>query len=242
MMARTTRRRRFLCTLLLLSFGAVFAMVGGLWFTFQHRPPWYQPVTPDEATLQAARRESAAVADSTSRSMVEGEMFEVALSDAAVNRWLAALPSLWPDVGRRMPAGLRDPAVSFDEGEMRIGGFYEDRGWRVIANAAIVPELTDAGATITLRLAAARGGSLPLPRNFLERAVRQLRRRADEAVTAPDGDDEFWSAMREIRTVDDLFRGVSFKNRFVWPNGERAYRIDAINARDGVLRLRIDPL
>lgn len=222
---------------------AVFALCVTIWLVFQHKPAWYEPAVPDELTLQAARTGSAAFADDTSDAMVRGQPFEVVLLEKSVNQWLAALPVLWPEVRDHFPPGLEAPAVSFADGEIRVGGLYSHGPWKVIANVGIVPELIDHGESIRLRAVEARGGSLPLPRRLLERLVNRIRTnsRGDQRAT---GGEQTAGALilREVRTVDDLFCGIRIRNDFVWPNGERRYRIASITITRGELRLGLDPL
>ena len=70
---------------------------------------------------------------------------------------------------------------------------------------------------------------------LLEPVLRDVRQgRADR--------DALGSLLREVESVEDLFDGVGIRNRFVWPNGERRFRIDSVIVDDGVLRLRLEPL
>jgi hypothetical protein len=53
---------------------------------------------------------------------------------------------------------------------------------------------------------------------------------------------EWEDLFRTPRSVDDWFSGVQLRNRFVWPNGRRPFRIGALAVTDGELRARLDPL
>jgi hypothetical protein len=50
------------------------------------------------------------------------------------------------------------------------------------------------------------------------------------------------SSIREVRSVEQLYRGIRIRNRFVWPNGKRLFRIDQITIDADELRLRIEPI
>ena len=50
------------------------------------------------------------------------------------------------------------------------------------------------------------------------------------------------AAAKSVRSVDQLFAGVNTRNRFVWPNGKRPFRISSIRAIGGELRIRLQPL
>lgn len=222
---------------------AVLFATAALWLTFQHKPGWYRPVAPSAATTRRAQADSAAVFDFISDQMAAGRPFEVTLSAASVTGWLAALPVLWPEIQAEVPPELSDFGVGFEGGAVRLGAHVERNGWKVIANVGVVPEVSTEGGEIRLRLLDVRGGSLPLPRRAVERMLGGGdwvgEASIDDAASAKS---PWQAALRDVRTVDDAYRGVSLRNRFVWPNGRRPYRIASVAAADGVLRLRIEPL
>jgi len=215
---------------------SVMLVIGVIWLTFQHRPGWYRPAAADEPTIQRAQTESAALADETSRQIVERRDFEIRLTDRMINDWLAAMPVLWPEAREWMPPGVRDPAVGFDNGEMRVGVFVEREGWRVIANASVAAEVSPDKSTINVMLRSVRGGSLPMPQGVVEslweRVVSGVRRgRIDGLhIAAPEG------------SANDSAHELAIRNRFVWPNGERPFRITRFDAQNGVLTIGMEPL
>ena len=226
--------------------GAILAPVTfvGLWLAFQHKPAWYQPVRLDEPGYQHARRDAVATADSISDQLVQGKEFDLILTDRSVNEWLAALPSIWPEAKETLPRELRDPAVRFAEDRIRFAAHFDKNGWQSIVGIDLLVRVSENGTSVTIGLAGARCGSLPLPRAVIDRLLGPLIenvQRGGENHDA-DGSSPWDAAVRSIRSVDQLFDGVTTRNRFVWPNGERPFRIDSIRLTNGELRIRLQPL
>jgi len=235
---RVARRAAFL--------GAVLAPVTfvSLWLAFQHKPAWYQPVRLDEQGYHLARRDAVATADSISDQLVQGKEFELVLTDRSVNEWLAALPRIWPEAKLALPNELRDPAVRFAEERIRFAAHFEKNGWQAIVSVDLVVRVSDDGTSVTIALAGARGGSLPVPRAVIERMVQPLIEQALRSGKNHDADaNSPWdAAVKSVRSVDQLFTGVTTRNRFVWPNGKRPFRIASIRAANGELRIGLQPL
>jgi hypothetical protein len=217
-----------------------------LWLALEHRPGWYVPAVLDEQGVQAARRDATNAVDQFGDQLVRRLPFEVVLRDDALNAWLAALPHIWPDAAQAVPRELHDPALRFEAGLLRIGALYEVSGWRAIVSGAAAAALADDGATIELRLAELCCGSVPMPPSLITRAADPHLHAAalsdakqSSASETPGG---VISSIGEVRSVDQLYRGVRIRNRFVWPNGKRPFRIAQITIDAGELRLRIEPL
>ena len=231
-----------------------------LWLTFQHKPGWYRPATLDEAGIQQARSQAVATADFVGDQMVRGEPFDVVLLDRSVGEWLAALPHVWPDARDSLPPEFSDLAVRFDEGKVQIGAHYAARQWQAIVSVDVLLRPSDDGSAIEIALSSAHSGSLPVPRAILKGLLDHLlqspwatrrvaRSSASLAVAYPrtkarhsTAGPRHPAALQEVQSVDELFEGVRIRNRFVWFNGDRPFRIDSIRIDGGELRLRIDPL
>jgi len=214
-----------------------------LWLAFQYKPGWYRPIVLDDAGIQRAERQAVAVADDVGDQMVEGRPFRVVLQDRSVNEWLAALPHVWPDARDALPPELTEPVVRFEDGCIKVGAHYAAGGWRTIVNMGLTLGVSADGTTVEIALNGARGGSLPIPRSVLDRVFAQLSRSPPVGQDKPrHAADVLASALREIESLDDLFEGVRIDNRFVWPNGDRPFRIESIEIDNGQLRLRIEPL
>jgi hypothetical protein len=201
-----------------------------IWAAVQRKPSWYRPVNLDEDRLAQARRDSAEAADSFGDRLVAGVPFEVILKDEDLTAWLTAAPSLWPDLARNWPPELTAPAIRFQPGQARIGGHIESNGWRMILGASLHASVAADPKALTFRLNGIYGGSLPLPGALVERV-------AGFAPVSGAGDSE-----ADVPTLQELLAGWPIQNRFVWPNGKRAFRIADIQFQDGAARIAIEPL
>jgi len=217
-----------------------------LWLALEHRPGWYAPAVLDEQGVQAARRDATNAVDRFGDQLVRRQPFEVVLRDDALNAWLTALPGIWPDAARAVPRELHDPALRFGSGQLRIGALYEASGWRAIVSGAVVAALADDGATIELRLVETCCGSVPAPRWLIARIVNPHLRAANPSEGNQSSVSETSrvaiSSIHEIRSIEQLYGGVRIRNRFVWPNGKRSFRIQQITIEPGEVRLRIEPI
>ncbi|MDO8631490.1 MAG: hypothetical protein Q7R41_13470 [Phycisphaerales bacterium] len=217
-----------------------------LWLALEHRPGWYAPAVLDEQGVQAARRDATNAVDQFGDQLVRRQPFEVVLRDDALNAWLTAMPSIWPDAARAVPRELHDPALRFESGLLRIGALYEVSGWRAIVSGAAAAALAADGATIELRLVETCCGSVPMPPSLIARAANPHLHAAamsdGKQSSAPETPHGAISSIHEVRSVEQLYRGVRIRNRFVWPNGKRPFRIDQITIDAGELRLRIEPI
>lgn len=201
-----------------------------LWLTFQHRPAWYQPATLDADGFQRARREAVAAADDFGDRLVAGRTFEVTLEQRAVNEWLAALPDIWPEAKAALPPQLTAPAVQFSAGAIRVAAHAQAAVGQAIVSIELVPQVAGDGESVRIVASHIRGGSLPIP-GFLLRGV-------EGALPA----DEPKAQGEERISFAQLLSGITTPNRFVWPNGNRPFRIATIASTPGTLRLQIEPL
>ncbi len=216
----------------LLIVGPVSALT--VWMAFQHKPAWYAPAHLDEAEQQRARRNATRRADEFGDALVRRVPFVVTILEAEVNSWLAATPSLWP---RSEGAELRDPAVRFEPGLVRVGVLIDRGGWLVILSAGIECALSSDSATVGIQMVQMRAGSLPIPRGAIAWSQQAaLESGSGDAEAAPSE-----SLFPDVQSVDDLLSGVDHRNWFVWPNGNRAFSIESISVESGLIHLGIRP-
>ena len=217
-------------------------VVIAFWLTLHHKPSWYRPADLDEPGMQQARREAIALADSVSHQMVERKPFDIVLSDASITKWLAALPSIWPEGHKRIPPELSDIAVTFDDGVMRIGARYEG-SWHAIVNVYLELGVTGDGSALWFKSSRVYGGSVPLPMSVIQGALLENARKVstDQTQQGEDSGGELPSA-RGSDDPQDVSEVIEKKNRFVWFNGRRPFRITSIQLVPGELHLKIEPL
>jgi hypothetical protein len=201
-----------------------------VWLIFQHRPAWYQPAVLNAEALQRARREAVAAADDFGDRLVVGRPFEVVLEQRAVNEWLAALPEIWPDARDALPPELTAPAVYFGAGAVRVAAHARAAIGQAIVSLELTAHLAGDGRSLRIVATRVRGGSLPIPAFVLQR------------IDGAQSSDASSERDAERITIPQLLTGLTTRNRFVWPNGERAFRIVNITSMPGVLRLQIEPL
>lgn len=211
-----------------------------LWLTFQHKPGWYRPVTLDPAGLHQARRDATNTLDSVGDRIVRGEPFDLVLSKRSVNEWLAALPQLWPDAASRLGSRFTELAVDFDSDGIRLGALYTRRGWRVIASVDLKIAVTQDGRFLQITLPNLYGGSLPMPRRLLKSLLEPFILQSRDKPSAGAG--AFDPIVSEIWSAGEQVTGVRLRNRFIWPNGRRAFRFASVEVKSGELCLRIEPL
>ncbi len=236
MKSRTRRiiRRGGVIAGLALALGAVTAFL-----VIEHRPSWYAPAALDESGIQSSRRDATNSVDRFGDELVQGSPFEWTLEDQAINSWLTAMPYIWPEAARAIPPEWRDPAVRFEPGFVRVAVLFDSRGWRAILSVAISVSVLDDGRSIEVRLREARCGSMPIPRWLLEMLVDS---RLDQATGAMKKTLTGSSSAQQIQSIGELFEGVRVRNRFVWPNGRRSFRLNAIHPEVRHLTLQVEPL
>lgn len=228
----------------LLRIALMVVLVGGtagfatLWLIFQHKPDWYRPPPVNERMLRDARSEVAEIVEGISHRIVRGETFELSFTDETVNQWLAALPHVWPGARRNVPPELRDLVIRFEDGRIRIASLYVKGGWRAVLTVAVEVGLSKDGRRVSLQLIEAHGGSLPVPHSVLVYMLGGLAiGGADTVIRSGDP-----PKPHKPGTAADWLSGLRVPNRFVWPNGKRPFRIDAIELTQGRIRLRLESL
>ncbi|MFQ5461700.1 MAG: hypothetical protein ACE5E5_03635 [Phycisphaerae bacterium] len=227
--------------LILAPFLALLVTLTVLWIVFEHKPSWYRPAALEGDDLRLVTSRATQWADEVSDQMVHGQPFELVLVSREVNEFLAALPELFPDEFLNWPQALRLPAVGFEPDAIHIGLLCEMDGWRVIAALALTAKIIDDGRFVRIAATGVYGGSLPLPRSLLGRVFDPSFAALARSVSLKSGD-RAERILKELASVDDLFEGVLIRNRFVWPNGKRAFRLETIRMETDRLVLGIAPL
>lgn len=206
----------------------------------QHKPTWFRPAILSENDLQRLRREAISFVDDIGDQLVRGRTFAVVLRQRRINEWLGAIAGASADDPDR-PIQISSPVAHVGNQHIQIGAICERNGWRSVLHFCCTLRLVDDGRSLRIALEGVYCGAIPIPRRIIR-----------DVLVPPlthlwrDGDPADANCVRildrEVCGVDELFDGISFPNRFVWPNGKRAFRIDALEFEEGGVRLKIQPL
>lgn len=215
-----------------------------LWFGFHRIPVWYRPVAVEANQKAQARAEVTRWIDAFSGAMVNGSPFDVEIDDREINDWLTVLPDVWPEAAEELPPQIREPVVRVSTGHLQLGAHCTHRGWETILGLEVSVDVTGDGETLVATLKQITCGSLSVPRalaaSFVDPALRQNAARQSSKRPRPRHGGHGFS---DVRSVHELFDGLSVENRFVWPNGRRAFRVGSLTLLDGGrIRATIVPL
>ena len=194
-------------------------------FTLQHRPAWYSPVRLTDLEARDARADATRTADQMGHRLVAGVPFDMVLRDKNVNAWLTATPRAWQELFRSSEVDIADPAVAFIDGKVRIGALFRLGPWPLILSTNWKLTVSPDGESIDLRLVGVRGGSLPVPTGLLASVSGALQSYVGGSTDESD-QSMTQAAAEQAIPISAFIDGMPIENRFVWPNGERAFRID----------------
>ena len=213
-----------------------------LWMTFQHVPAWYRPLRLSPEQIDDARATITLFADSVSDQMVETEPFEIVLTESQVNAWLAAMPHMLSEAEQWLPTQWSGLVVRFDVSAVRLGAHYSHRGWRAILSVGISARLAEDAQTVHLQLTDVHGGSLALPRWLVADLLDEKLHEAFPSELLEESDDLARIILSSTEPAHRLFEGIELPNRFIWPNGQRRYRLESLELAHQEVRLKIKPL
>lgn len=210
-------------------------------FTLQHRPSWYRPVHLTDVEARDARADATRMVDEMGDKLDAGVPFEMVLHEQNVNAWLTATPQAWQELFRSSEIDVADPAVAFVDGHVIIGALFHWGPWPLILATTWRPDVSPDRESIDLRLVNVRGGSLPIPTGVLASVAEALHSYVGSSTNG--GAQSVTQTVVEHATpITAFIDGIPISNLFVWPNGERAFRINAIEVGNGQLRIEIDPV
>lgn len=230
---RRRRRRRVKIALAVL--GVVLV---GSFLALHRKPRWYHPATITNEDIPQVEASVANVIDAIGDSMVLRKPFDVALSEEQVNEWLAGMPVLATKWDYEWNQSVHAAAVRFDEGFMRVGVHCERGNWQAILGLQIVPRVSDDGTQLIFQASNVTIGAIPLPARWWEPAVDRELAKLARKWRADRGSSDIVTD-----TSTEGVRALSIPNRFLWPNGERWFRIGSIKSEaGGTIRIGIVPL
>jgi len=186
-----------------------------------YRPPWYSPAAVDHARLPADKRELVNLLDRIGESLNNGRAASFELRAEQVQRWLVARTEIWPEAAIDL-GPLRDPLVTFEGGQIRVGATLELRGVRAVLSATCRVEVRE--GIVLIRHGSVRLGALPVPRTWVARLVAGLPPSGQTATAARDPG------------------VIALANDWTWPNGRRRYRLREFQVSDGCVKVTLEPL
>lgn len=224
------------------------ALAGGLllglvvvWLAWHYVPTWYDPAQLSDDDLPRVRAALPATIQEFTDRLVAGEAFEFKLSARAINEWIAGRASIWPEWHRALPEWLRHPVLAFENDRIILAARVQRGRWQAIVSVHLTVAVQ--GNDLVIRLVKTAVGALSAPMRPVIQALR-----APISELAGAGDDLPRYVRDLVQAVDwaepdqALRDGVHVENRFIWPNGERRFRITNLQADGGWLTLSVEPL
>lgn len=237
-MSRTGRPIKWLRLILLAGAGVTVVVGLTLWIMFQHIPAWYRPpaIIPSDQRwkndwLGARNRLQATLLN-------EKQDFEFMFSQDQINAWLAIREAMWPLSRNWLPAALSEPFVFIDSDGLRLAATYRGGGVRTIVSARLL--VTVQGGTIRVALAELAGGSLGIPKSWVQERLALL-------------DGHAWPAGKKSRfqlggpplpRLAELTEGVKLPDSWVWEESGLylPFRIKKLRLESGRLFVTFQPL
>ncbi len=202
--------RRFLTIGLPLAAAAVALITAAALRT----PGWYRPPVVPSDERQSVRDDLKNAAQQFSDALMTEGAFDVHLSAAQINRWMAMRREIYPRIDRELPLGWTDPFLRLEPGLIRLA-------MRSVGRTACIASLDLAvtldAETICLKVVAVRIGSLRVPLGLLSEWL-------SSPIDLAEG--RAWSGSPAMR--GDLAAGLRIDRRAVWPNGDRDYVVERL--------------
>lgn len=215
---RTTRSgRRLVLRTCAAALGALGLVVAG---AASWRPSWYRPAAIRYDLLRHDKRALADWSERISQALARGQALDVELTDAQLNRWVAAREEIGPEFAVTWPGQLHDPLIAFLDGQrVRVAARLSLGSWDAVVTC--IGALRAREDELELRLHSVRVGALPVPSGWL---TGRLGAWAPEPV--------------RIGRAGTLH----VTNRWRWPGVERRFRIMHLAITAGRLQMRLVPL
>jgi hypothetical protein len=187
-------------------------------------PTWYTITSIGPGRHQAVRDDLEAAFNALNLPMQANQPFQYVLHQDRLNHWIAARHQIWPRLERYLPPQLEHPAVAFADDRVLLAAVARPAGLRAVVSVAL--SVHPEPRRVTVQLESCRIGALPLPRWLLRRLLANL-----PTLMPPLPPD----------APAALLDGLAFPNRFDWPSGARAFRIQKVRFQSGCLVATILP-
>lgn len=207
------------------------------WMLFQHIPRWYQPVVFAPEEMQAVRDNYGAVGSDISRRMFSDEgAFRYTFTQDQINAWLPVLRNDVPPIRELLPPAFQNPYVSIGPDGVRLAVTVNYDGIRTVMSA-LLGVVVDEEA-ISLRVKGVTGGSLPIPGPLLRQQLKRV-----DAKVGPLHSVEGRTVGPDDEVMPSTFLdGIQLTREYIWPNGERWYRILDLELQKGAIVATLEPL
>jgi hypothetical protein len=221
--------------------GITFLVVS--WLLFQHVPSWYRPLEVPPDQVQHVQADLIRTTDTLNERMVRANApFEFQISQDQVNAWLAAREEIWPLSREWLPKGLTDPFITIEPEALRVAASVQWGSVQTVISAQIAVSADE--EQIHVRLVEVRGGSLPVPGDWIERQLVRFQQAQGGRLHWP------WSPQagsddRNTIPLGDLLKGISVPNRGVWRQLDippRPFRVIGLKLEPGLLTVTVRPL
>lgn len=217
-------------------------------------PESYQPSDLTPAQREQAVTELANEYSRFNEQAVAGDTYTWTLTQDQVNRYLASMDEANAmrvgheagEVKRKLArAGIADPAIVLDDGAVTL--MCRLREYDKIVAADLTFEFT-ADGKLRLKLAGARIGRLPLPRDIVAEKLNRLKgvlanagKRSSDREKAPTGQatGEFAEALRAVVMA---IEGDPIDPTAVLQASKRRVRFTDVTIDDGLLTLTVQPV
>ncbi len=186
-------------------------------------PDWYQPENVSVEEQQEITDEVTAISREFNNKMQRPNTFELKISAKQINRFLAGLDLIAPELKEMIPKNIVNPAVQLDNDEMKIGAIIEKKGKKLFASLII--KITADGDVLVIDKLQAKVGLWPVPQSVIERYMKKFSKKAD----------------KYIENFGDILLTRKIPNHFKFPNSDYDFRITSLKARDGILYVTIQP-
>lgn len=223
-MKSASRRRRWI-----VAAGLPLTALALLFGLALRTPGWYADAAGSVRDPQAVREDVRVSAQNFSDALLGSEPFTVHLRESQVNAWVALRGEIYPALEGALPPKWGVPMVRFADGCIRVAAVY--RGGPAELVVSIDLRVAIEADDLVLQAVALRCGGMRLPVGVADTALSR-------AIDLPAG--KAWRGSPAM--LGALRGGLRIGRRAVWPNGDRAYEVEAISAASGRLNLLIRPL
>lgn len=187
-------------------------------------PSWYAPEYVAAADQQKLRDDFTDLTTRFNNHMQRPKAFDFTISAKDINRIIAGLEYIHPELKDVIPSSLMEPAVQLDDDYLKVGAVVEQSGKKVFASFWL--KAAPAGEWLVIKDLKAKIGLYPVPRDTIrERLAKRTARLAEY-----------------LPLLDKILEDGRVPNRFRYPNSSYDFRVTRLRAADGVLHVTVEPI